>query len=46
MAKEIASQSLPETHQDMVDDLQEVSDTVTRYKGYEDLMEDLEEMEV
>jgi hypothetical protein len=30
----------------MVDDLQEVSDTVTRYKGYEDLMEDLEEMEV
>ncbi|WP_342758904.1 hypothetical protein [Kineothrix sedimenti] len=46
MAKEIASQSLPETHQDMVDNLQEVSDTVTRYKGYEDLMEDLEEMEV
>ena len=46
MVKEIASQSLPKTHQDMVDDLQEVSDTVTRYKGYEDLMEDLEEMEV
>ena len=40
MAKEVATQSLPETHRDMVDDLQEVSDTVTRYKGYEDLMED------
>ena len=42
---EIASQSLPESHRDMVDHLHEVSDTVTRYKGYEDLMEDLEEME-
>ena len=46
MTQEIASQSLPVTHRDMVDHLQEVSDTVTRYKGYEDLMEDLEEMEV
>jgi hypothetical protein len=45
MKKEIASQSLPESHRDMVDHLHEVSDTVTRYKGYEDLMEDLEEME-
>lgn len=43
MAKEIASQSLPETHRDMVDHLQEVSDTVTRYKSYEDLLEDSEE---
>ena len=42
---EIASQSLPESHRDMVDHLHEVSDTVARYKGYEDLMEDLEEME-
>ncbi|MDD3228080.1 MAG: hypothetical protein PHE09_02585 [Oscillospiraceae bacterium] len=45
ITKEIASQSLPETHRDMVDHLQEVSDTMTRYKGYEDLLEDLEEME-
>lgn len=45
MRKEIASQSLPESHRDMVDHLHEVTDTVTRYKGYEDLMEDLEEME-
>ena len=43
---EIAAGSLPETHRDMVDHLHEVSDTVTRYKGYEDLMEDFEEMEV
>jgi len=46
MKKEIASQSLPESHRDMVDHLHEVSDTVTRYKDCEDLMEDLEEMEV
>lgn len=45
MRKEIASQSLPESHRDMVDHLHEMTDTVTRYKGYEDLMEDLEEME-
>ena len=45
MKAEIASQSLPESHRNMVDHLHEVSDTVTRYKGYEDLMEDLEEME-
>ena len=42
---EIASGSLPESHRDMVDHLHEVSDTVTRYKDYEDLMEELEEME-
>jgi hypothetical protein len=46
LTKEIASQSLPESHWDMVDHLHEVSDTVTRYKDYEDLMEDLEGMEV
>jgi hypothetical protein len=45
MAKEIAVQSLPESHRDMVDHLHEVSDTVTRYKDYADFMEDLEEME-
>lgn len=44
--QEIASGSLPESHRDMVDHLHEISDTVTRYKDYEDLMEDLEEMEV
>lgn len=44
--QEIASGSLPESHWDMVDHLHEVSDTVTRYKDYADLMEDLEEMEV
>lgn len=46
MKAEIAAASLPESHRDMVDHLHEVSDTVTRYKDYEDLMEDLEEMEV
>lgn len=46
MKQEIASGSLPESHRDMVDHLHEVSDTVTRYKEYEDLMEDLEGMEV
>ena len=39
MAKEIA-QTLPESHRDMVDNLQEVSDT--RLKGYEDYMEEME----
>lgn len=43
--KEIAAQALPKTHWDMVDHLQEVSDTVIQYKGYEAFMEDLEEME-
>lgn len=45
MKQEIASQSLPESHRDMVDHLHEVSDTVIRYKDYDDLMENLEEME-
>ncbi len=45
MKQEIASGSLPESHRDMVDHLHEVSDTVTRYKDYADLMEDLEKME-
>ena len=43
--KEIAGEVLPESHRDMVEHLHEVSDTVTREKGYEDFMEDLEEME-
>lgn len=46
MLKDIADHSgLPETHRDMIDHIHEVSDTVTRYKDYDDLMEDLEEME-
>lgn len=43
--KEIASQNLPETHRDMIDNFHEVSDTVTHTKVYEDYMEDFEEME-
>lgn len=43
--KEIVGEVLPESHRDMVDHLHEVSDTVTRVKGYEDFVEDLEEME-
>lgn len=42
--KEIAS-NLPETHRDIVDHLQEVTDTITQSKDYEDYLEDLEEME-
>ena len=45
MLKEIVGEVLPESHRDMVDHLHEVSDTVTRAKGYEDFIEDLEEME-
>ncbi len=45
MAKEIASETLPESHRGMIDHLHEVPDTVTRSKDYEDFMEDLEEME-
>lgn len=43
--QEIADSVLPESHRDMIENLHEVSDTVTREKGYEDFMEDLEEME-
>ena len=39
------SANLPESHRDIVEHLQEVSDTKTIYKGYEDFMEELEEME-
>lgn len=39
------SGNLPESHRDIVDHLQEMSDTVTREKSYEDFVEDLEEME-
>ena len=42
--KEIAS-NLPETHRGIVDDMQEVTDTYTKSKDYEDYMEELEEME-
>lgn len=45
MAKEIANQVLPESHRDMIDNLHEVSDTVTREKGYEDFVENLEREE-
>lgn len=45
VAKSIAGESLPESHRAMVDNFHEVSDTVTREKDYDDLMEDLEEME-
>ena len=45
VAKSIAGEALPESHRDMVDNFHEVSDTVTREKDYDDLMEDLEEME-
>ena len=43
--KGIAGEVLPESHRDMVEHLREVSDTVTREQGYEDFMEDLDEME-
>ncbi|MEG0944721.1 MAG: hypothetical protein RSF86_13915, partial [Angelakisella sp.] len=42
--KEIAS-NLPESHRDIIDHMQEVTDTCTRSKDYEDYMEELEEME-
>ena len=42
--KEIAGEVLPESHRDMVDKLQEVSDTVTIYKGYEEFAEELEDL--
>ena len=41
--KEIAGEVLPESHRDMVDKLQEVSDTVTIYKGDEEFAEELED---
>lgn len=43
--KEIVTENLPETHRDMIDNFHEVTDTITRYKDYDDLMEDFEEME-
>lgn len=43
--KEIVTENLPETHRDMIDNFHEVSDTVTYDKGYEDYMEEFEEME-
>ncbi len=40
--KEIAGEVLPESHRDMVDELHEMSDTKTIYKGYEDFVEEME----
>ena len=40
--KEIAGEVLPESHQDMVEELHEISDTKTIYKGYEDFVEEME----
>ena len=40
--EEIAGEVLPESHRDMVGELQEMSDTKTIYKGYEDFVEELE----
>ena len=45
VAKAIAGEALPESHRNMINEFHEVSDTVTRYKEYDDLMEDLEKME-
>lgn len=42
--EEIAGEVLPESHQDMVDGMQEVSDTKTVYKGYEDFVEEMENL--
>lgn len=43
--KEIVGQVLPESYQNMVDHLHEVSDTIIHEKGYEDFVNDLEEVE-
>lgn len=40
--KEIASEVLPESHQDMVQEMRELADTKTVYKGYEDFVEEME----
>ncbi len=40
--EEIAGEVLPESHRDMVGELQEMSDTKTIYKGYEDFVEEME----
>ena len=42
--EEIAGEALPESHRDMVDELHEMSDTKTIYKGYEDFVEEMEAM--
>ena len=39
--KEIAGRVLPESHRDMVEEMQEISDTKTIYKEYEDFVEEL-----
>ena len=42
MLEEIAGEALPESHRDMVDELQEVPDTKTVYLEYGDFVEELE----
>lgn len=42
--KEIAGEVLPESHRDMVEEMREMSDTKTVYKGYEDFVEEMEAM--
>lgn len=42
--KEIANDVLPESHKDMVEEMQEISDIKTIYKGYEDFVEEMEAM--
>lgn len=44
MKKEIV-ESLPEAYRDIIDNMQEVTDTYTKSKDYEDYMEELQEME-
>lgn len=44
LATEIAS-NLPESHRDIIDHMQEVTDTYIKSKEYEDYIEELEEME-
>lgn len=40
--KEIANEVLPESHRNMVEDMQEMTDTKIIYKGYTDFVEEME----
>lgn len=42
--QDIAGEVLPESHRDMVEEMQELSDTKTVYKGYEDFAKEIEAM--
>lgn len=42
--QEIAGEVLPESHRDMVEEMQELPDTKIVYKGYEDFAEEMEAM--